>query len=206
MSAGLDALPLLLGAALGGYLLGGVNSALIISAAGRLPDPRAFGSGNPGATNMLRGGGRAAAALTLLGDAGKGALAVAAAAWLGARYAVPAAWSPAPAALLGAVLGHVYSPYHRFRGGKGVATLGGALALAAPLLALGWALTWLAGAALYRRVAAGSAAAAAALPLYAWVGPASAGLAAALTLAGALVAWRHRDNLRRLRRGAEDGP
>ena len=131
---------------------------------------------------------------------------MAAAAWLGARYAVPAAWSPAPAALLGAVLGHVYSPYHRFRGGKGVATLGGALALAAPLLALGWALTWLAGAALYRRVAAGSAAAAAALPLYAWVGPASAGLAAALTLAGALVAWRHRDNLRRLRRGAEDGP
>ena len=191
---------------LGGYLLGGVNSALIISAAWRLPDPRTRGSGNPGATNMLRGGGRAAAALTLLGDAGKGALAVAAAAWAGARFAAPPAWPLEAAALLGAVLGHVHSPYHRFRGGKGVATLGGALALAAPLLALGWALTWLAGAALYRRVAAGSAASAAALPLYAWVGPAGAELAAALTLAGALVLLRHRGNLRRLRRGAEDGP
>ena len=206
MSAGLEALPGLLGATLGGYLLGGFNSALIISAAWRLPDPRARGSGNPGATNMLRGGGRTAAALTLLGDAGKGALAVAAAAWAGARFAAPPAWPLEAAALLGAVLGHVYPPYHRFRGGKGVATLGGALALAAPLLALGWALTWLAGTALYRRVAAGSAAAAAALPLYAWVGPASMELAVALTLAGALVLLRHRGNLQRLWRGTEDGP
>src|SRR6185503_20269024 len=121
-------------AALGGYLLGSVSFAVVISRLMRLPDPRSYGSKNPGATNVLRSGNRIAAALTLAGDAGKGWLAV----WLAALYTgeVPAAGLDAALAGLCAYLGHLFPVYYHFRGGKGVATAAGVLLGLDPWLAL----------------------------------------------------------------------
>ena len=120
----------LLGVVLGSYLLGAVNSALIISRAFNLKDPRTEGSGNPGATNMLRvSENKRWAAMTLVGDAGKGALAV----WLASYLAggsLPSSWpSPEVMAAVMAVVGHVWPIYYRFQGGKGVATLAGVMAV-----------------------------------------------------------------------------
>src|SRR5690242_16767681 len=106
---------------LAAYCLGSVSFAVLVSRVMSLPDPRSYGSGNPGATNVLRSGKKAAAALTLLGDAGKGWLAV----WAAARFAD----GEAAIALAGLAvfLGHLYPVFHRFHGGKGVATAGGVL-------------------------------------------------------------------------------
>src|SRR5687767_3331028 len=106
-------------AVLAAYLLGSISFAIVVSRAMRLPDPRSYGSKNPGATNVLRTGSRAAAVLTLAGDAAKGWLAV----WLAQLY-VPQA---APYAALAVFLGHLFPIYHRFQGGKGVATAAGVL-------------------------------------------------------------------------------
>src|SRR6267142_755511 len=103
-------------AALGAYLIGSVSFAVVVSKLMRLPDPRSYGSKNPGATNVLRSGSKAAAVLTLIGDAGKGWLAV----WL-AGLATSEPWTVAFAGLA-AFLGHLFPVLHRFRGGKGVAT------------------------------------------------------------------------------------
>src|SRR2546430_1808888 len=104
---------------LAAYCLGSVSFAIAVSRLMQLPDPRTYGSRNPGATNVLRTGKRAAAALTLAGDAGKGWLAV----WLAQLYA------PEAAALAGVAvfLGHLFPLFHRFKGGKGVATAAGAV-------------------------------------------------------------------------------
>src|SRR2546425_1678052 len=104
---------------LAAYCLGSVSFAIAVSRLMQLPDPRTYGSRNPGATNVLRTGKRAAAALTLAGDAGKGWLAV----WLAQLYA------PEAAALAGLAvfLGHLFPLFHRFKGGKGVATAAGGL-------------------------------------------------------------------------------
>src|SRR3954452_9920141 len=99
------------------YLIGSVSFAIVVSKVMRLPDPRSYGSKNPGATNVLRTGSRAAAVLTLIGDGAKGWLAV----WLAQVY-VPEA---APYAALAVFLGHVFPVNHRFQGGKGVATAAG---------------------------------------------------------------------------------
>src|SRR5207248_8603074 len=101
-------------AVIGAYLLGSVSFAIVVSKLMRLPDPRSYGSKNPGATNVLRTGSKAAAILTLIGDGAKGWLAV----WLAQLY-VPEA---APYAGLAVFLGHLFPVYHRFQGGKGVAT------------------------------------------------------------------------------------
>lgn len=122
------------------YLIGSVSSAILVSRLRGLADPRSFGSGNPGATNMLRTGDKKAAALTLTGDAGKGAIAVLLAAWAGAEGGSPT--TPALAAI-GVFLGHLFPVFFGFKGGKGVATaLGVLLALSWPvgLAILG---TWL---------------------------------------------------------------
>src|SRR5688572_32162749 len=103
------------------YLLGSISFAVLVSRAFGLPDPHTYGSGNPGATNVLRTGRKAAAALTLLGDAGKGWLAV----WLAYHYTLDPA--VAAAAGLAAFLGHLYPVFYRFQGGKGVATAAGVL-------------------------------------------------------------------------------
>ena len=198
---------MLLGVALGSYLIGAVNSALIISRACGLPDPRTEGSGNPGATNMLRvGKNRGWAVATLVGDAGKGALAVALALYVAGEFPAPVWPSLAVVAAVMAVVGHVWPVYHRFQGGKGVATLAGVMAVLNPwLLAMGLA-TWLLGFALYRRVSAASIAAGAALPLYAWAVHRDWDLVLAGLFLGVVIVYRHKENLRRLLRGEEDRP
>ena len=196
---------MLLGVALGSYLIGAVNSALIISRACGLPDPRTEGSGNPGATNMLRvSKDKRWAVATLAGDAGKGALAVALAFYVAGEPLSPAGPSPAVVAGVMVVIGHVWPVYYRFRGGKGVATLAGMMAVLNPvLLAMGLA-TWLLGYALYRRVSAASIAVAVALPLYAWAVHQGWDLVLAGFLLGAVIVYRHQENLCRLLRGEED--
>ena len=198
---------LLVGALVGSYLLGAINSALIISKVFGLKDPRAEGSGNPGATNVMRTtGSRWAAAGTLGGDVAKGVLAV----WLALQ--VPA--SPmlpegvrleALAATL-AVIGHMWPVYYRFRGGKGVATSAGVLVLLDLALLAMLLLTWLAGWLICRRVAAASIAAGAAWPLYALAMQLPWDFVAMGFVLGAAVVFRHRENLRNLVRGTESAP
>src|SRR5688572_30804453 len=121
-------------AILGAYLLGSISFAIVVSWLLRLPDPRSYGSKNPGATNVLRTGRKAAAVLTLAGDAGKGWLAV----WLAAFFTTELALAG-----LAAFLGHLFPVYHRFRGGKGVATAAGVLFGLDWRIGLGAVVTWL---------------------------------------------------------------
>jgi glycerol-3-phosphate acyltransferase PlsY len=126
---------------LGAYLMGSLSFAVVISRVMKLPDPRSFGSKNPGATNMLRGGSRLGAAIVLLGDAFKGWLAV----WLVMHILVPLG-IPEVAVALGAVavfLGHGYPIFFRFKGGKGVATALGILLALNPLMGLCSLVVWL---------------------------------------------------------------
>src|SRR5688572_27253958 len=129
---------------LAAYLIGSLSFAVIVSRAYGLPDPRSYGSGNPGATNVLRSGRKQAAVLTLVGDAGKGWLAV----LLAQRYGV------ADAALAGVALaafvGHVWPVFFRFQGGKGVATAAGILLAVDPWLGAGTLATWIIITALFR--------------------------------------------------------
>src|SRR5437867_2507897 len=122
-------------AVIGAYLLGSVSFAIVVSKLMRLPDPRSYGSKNPGATNVLRTGSKAAAILTLIGDGAKGGLAV----WLALLY-VPEA---APYAALAVFLGHLFPMYYRFQGGKGVATAAGVLIGIDWRIGLGTLATWI---------------------------------------------------------------
>ncbi|MCX7896888.1 MAG: glycerol-3-phosphate 1-O-acyltransferase PlsY [Rhodocyclaceae bacterium] len=180
-----------------GYLLGSVPFAVIVAKAFGLRDPRTFGSGNPGATNVLRTGHRLAAALTLLGDAGKGLCALWLSSALGASADV-SAWAG-----FAAFLGHLYPVFLRFRGGKGVATALGVLAGLQPLIALAVALLWIAVALIsrYSSLAALGAAALAPLLAFAWAGFSSP--TAVVVAMAALLIWRHRSNIRRLLAGTE---
>ena len=125
---------------LAAYLLGSVSFAIVVCHVLALPDPRSYGSKNPGATNVLRSGGKAAAVLTLLGDAGKGWLAV----WLAATLSGTAAVDglAAPLAGLAVFAGHLFPVFHRFRGGKGVATAAGVLLGFDPWFGLAAIATW----------------------------------------------------------------
>jgi len=177
------------------YLLGSLSFAILLSRLAGGPDPRASGSGNPGATNMLRVAGKRLAILTLLGDLCKGLLPVLAANLLGLDTQQQA-WIG-----LAAVIGHLYPLYFRFQGGKGVATAAGMLLGLYPpaaLLALAaWALTF----ALTRTSSLASLIATPlTLPLLAWQQPAALLPMCALT---GLIVWRHRGNLRDLFAGRE---
>lgn len=186
---------------LAAYLLGSVPFAILISRALRLPDPRSFGSGNPGATNVLRTGNRVAAVLTLLGDAGKGAAAV-----LLCRALTEAlSLSPSMPAWAGAAAfaGHLYPVFLRFRGGKGVATFLGTLLALAPVVGAATCLLWLVLAALFRysSVASIFCALSASLALWRIDAPASSTLAVALM--SVFLLWRHRRNMTQLLSGTE---
>lgn len=189
---GLNALWPTLAAALGGYLLGSIPFGLILARLAGLGDIRAIGSGNIGATNVLRTGSKPLAALTLLLDMAKGAApALAAAPW---GLAMPAA--------AGAVLGHMFPPWLAFKGGKGVATtIGALLALAWPVALFSCA-TWGAVALFSRYASLASIMALATAPLYAlaFADGARAGFVAILSL---LVIVRHSTNIRRLWAGTE---
>lgn len=184
-------------ACIGAYLLGGVPFGLLVArVSGR--DPRRHGSGNIGATNVGRVAGRMAGVLTLLLDAAKGFLSV----WLAGMFILePLA---ASGAAVFAVLGHVYSPYMRFRGGKGVATATGAFVALSPGASLPAFVVFLLLLASSRYVSLGSVGAALALPLASvWLAPGGGRLAAAVAC-GLLVILRHRDNVRRILDGSED--
>lgn len=193
MRAGVEAGLLLV---LGGYLLGAVPFGLLIGWA-RGVDVRRLGSGNIGATNVLRAVGKAEAAGTLLLDGLKGAAPV----LLARSLALGDGW--AAAAGLAAFLGHCYPVFLRFRGGKGVATALGAVLAALPSVGLVALAVWLVTALCFRYSSLAALAAAASLPLTTAIregrGPF---LALTLTLA-ALIALRHHENIRRLWRGAE---
>jgi glycerol-3-phosphate acyltransferase PlsY len=176
------------------YLLGSVPFGIVIARLFGLGDLRKIGSGNIGATNVLRTGNKAAAAFTLIGDAGKGAAAV-----LLARALVGE--DAAQVAGFAAFLGHCFPVFLRFHGGKGVATfLGTLLALSLPL-GLAACATWLAVAGLLRISSLAALVAAVAAPAWAlWLGPDAVLLAAALA---ALILYRHMANIRRLAAGEE---
>ena len=184
-----------------GYLAGSLSFAVIVSRAMGLPDPHSYGSGNPGATNVLRSGSRAAALLTLAGDTLKGVLVV----LVARRFAEPLGFDTVDLAGAGfaAFLGHLYPVFFGFRGGKGVATAGGVLLALSWPLGLGVLAVWLAAFAVTRISSVGALCAAAAAPVLAawWSG---AALALPVAAMSALLVWRHRDNIRKLRRGAED--
>jgi glycerol-3-phosphate acyltransferase PlsY len=193
--------------ALVSYLIGSVSFAVITSRVYGLPDPRTYGSGNPGATNVLRTGKKPAAALTLVGDGIKGWVAVVMAARFAESSTITAAASVAAVAV---VLGHMYPVFFRFKGGKGVATaLGvlfgfGTVSLPSLYIAAGTVTTWLIIFAFFRissMAALISAVFAAAFMLMLY-GAAHPYFVAVATIA-ALLFWRHRANIRNLIAGTE---
>jgi glycerol-3-phosphate acyltransferase PlsY len=181
------------------YLLGSISFGILTSRAFGLPDPRTVGSGNPGATNVLRSGKKAAAIFTLLGDAAKGWLAVS----LALHYALTG-WVVCAVALA-VFLGHLYPIYYGFKGGKGVATaLGGLLAIS-PWLGLCVLLTWLTAFALWRYSSLAALVAAGLSPMYALLLLQYRGYAAMAVVLALFMFWRHRNNIRKLLNGTEDG-
>lgn len=180
-----------------GYVVGSIASAVFVCRALGLPDPRTEGSGNPGATNVLRLGGKVAAALTVTGDALKGVLPVLLA------HAVSDSPAVAAAAGLGAFAGHLYPVFFRFRGGKGMATsFGVAAALSWPIV-IGMGVAWLVVAAVSRYSSLASITAALVAPVLALVFDAPAAVLAALVAMGAMLVMRHQGNISRLLRGEE---
>jgi acyl phosphate:glycerol-3-phosphate acyltransferase len=183
------------------YLIGSVSFAVVVSKAMGLPDPSSYGSGNPGATNVLRTGNKKAALLTLLGDFLKGVLAVMLVHAFGAPFGATH-WALA-LAMLGAFLGHCLPLFHGFKGGKGVATAGGVvLAVNAALGGL-MVLVWLAVAVLSRMSSLASIIAALAAPLLAlwWIG--NGPVAWMLALLAVILIVRHRANISKILAGTE---
>ena len=185
-----------------GYLIGSLSFGVLVSRAFGLPDPRSYGSGNPGATNVLRTGRKTAALLTLLGDGGKGWLAV----FLAQRFA--AGWGVEPAGVAGVAIavfiGHVFPVFFGFRGGKGVATAAGILLAVNHWLGLASLASWIAIAAIFRYSSLAALIAVVFAPaFYVWLFGIDA-MSAAVTAMSALLIWRHKDNIRRLFAGREE--
>ena len=180
-----------------GYLLGSIPFAVIVSKAFGLADPRSFGSGNPGATNVLRSGNKLAAMLTLVGDAAKGWVAT----WLAGKFGADSLG--VAAAGIAAFLGHVFPVFLKFKGGKGVATALGVLAGFNGWLALICAGVWLLTAFVtrYSSLAALLAAVSASVAT-AWLGIGNEALIA-VTAMSVILILRHRDNIKRLLAGTE---
>lgn len=183
------------------YLIGSLSFAVIVSRALGLPDPRSYGSGNPGATNVLRTGKKLAALLTLAGDGGKGWLAV----FLATRYAADygASETAIAACAVAVFLGHLFPVFLRFKGGKGVATAGGVLLAFDPWLGLAGLATWVAVAWVSRYASLASIVAAVCAPVLALFMSLPPGTVPALILIAAATVWRHRTNLRSLVAGRE---
>ncbi len=178
-----------------GYLLGSIAFGIIVTRLGGGPDPRTIGSGNIGATNVLRSGNKKLAALTLLGDALKGTVAVLIGWWLGGE-------GTALAAGFGAFIGHLFPLWLGFRGGKGVATfLGVALALQ-PLGALVFAASWLITAKVSKYSSLSALVATVATPLALWA-LGHGRMAALMAVLAALLWFMHRENIQRLLAGTE---
>ncbi|MGH8507691.1 MAG: glycerol-3-phosphate 1-O-acyltransferase PlsY [Gammaproteobacteria bacterium] len=179
------------------YLLGSISSAIVVCRAGGFPDPRAQGSGNPGATNVLRLAGKSAAVITLAGDLLKGVLPLLVGRALGV--------SDPSLALIGlaAFLGHLYPVFFGFHGGKGVATFIGVLYGLAWPAGIGYMLVWLVLAGLFRYSSLAALGAAACAPLMVFLFDRSWIHATVMVVMVALIFWRHRVNLRKLLAGTE---
>lgn len=181
------------------YLLGSISFGILMSRAFGLPDPRTIGSGNPGATNVLRSGKKAAAVLTLLGDGAKGWFAV----WLALQYGL-APWLVCTIALA-VFCGHLYPIFYGFKGGKGVATALGVLLAISPWLGLAVLLTWALAFGLWRYSSLAALIAAGMSPIYALILLEYKGYALTALMLAIMIAWRHRSNIRKLREGTEAG-
>lgn len=188
------------------YLLGSLSFAVIVSKVMGLKDPRSYGSKNPGATNVLRSGSKAAAITTLLLDGLKGWLPVVLVKWFGGDYGL----GDGTVAAVGfaAFLGHLYPVFFQFKGGKGVATAAGVLLGVSWLLGLATLLTWVIVAFFFRYSSLASLAAAVFAPLYYLLGDREAwyvdkGILIVMFAISALLIYRHRENINKLLKGTE---
>jgi len=183
------------------YLLGSISFAVIASWIFRLPDPRTFGSKNPGATNVLRSGNKAAAILTLLGDAGKGWVAVVLAQHWAPVWGLDSKVIAAVALLV--FLGHIWPVFLRFKGGRGVATAVGVvlgLNLWSGILAI---ITWIIVALIWRFSSLSALVAATFTPVYAWIFLGSEVSTLVILIISLLIIWRHKSNIANLVAGKE---
>jgi len=183
------------------YLLGSIPFAVIASWIFRLPDPRTFGSKNPGATNILRSGNKAAAAFTLLGDAGKGWVAIVLAQHLAPVWGLDNKVIAAVALLV--FLGHIWPVFLRFKGGRGVATALGVvlgLNLWSGILAIN---TWIIVALIWRFSSLSALVAATLTPVYAWIFLGSEVSTLVILVISLLIIWRHKSNIANLVAGKE---
>jgi glycerol-3-phosphate acyltransferase PlsY len=183
------------------YLLGSVSFAIVVSKLFRLEDPRTFGSGNPGATNVLRTGNKKAAALTLLGDCVKGWIPVALAVQWDERLGLGASGIALVAVAVFA--GHLWPVFFRFKGGKGVATALGVLLGLNPLLGLATLVTWVVVAYAFRYSSLAALVAALFAPFYYTLLFGVGAIGLAVLLMSALLIWRHRKNIGNLLAGKE---
>ncbi|KAB2962167.1 glycerol-3-phosphate acyltransferase [Zoogloea sp.] len=186
---------------LAAYLLGSIPFAVVVSRLFGMADPRSYGSGNPGATNVLRSGNKLAAVLTLLGDGFKGWLAVFLAARFGPDLGLPD--SAAPIAALAAFLGHLFPVFLGFKGGKGVATAAGVLLGASGWLGLATLGVWLGIAFTTRYSSLAALCAAVASPGIAFLLGLAPDWILSIAIMSGLLVWRHKDNIRRLLSGQE---
>lgn len=196
----------ILGLVLGGYLIGSLSFAVIVSRVMGLDDPRTYGSQNPGATNVLRSGNKQAAVATLLLDALKGFFPVFFVKLYGAQFGLDE--RAVALVALSAFIGHVWPVFFRFQGGKGVATAAGVLFGIEPVLGLATLGTWLIVAFFFRYSSLAALSAAVFAPVYYWLGDrivwsASQAELLAVTLMCVVLIVRHADNILRLLRGEE---
>ncbi|HCI54245.1 MAG TPA: glycerol-3-phosphate acyltransferase [Gallionella sp.] len=180
------------------YLLGSISFAVVTSRVFGIADPRTYGSGNPGATNVLRSGKKAAAALTLLGDAAKGWVAVVA-----AMHYAPNDLTLVALVFMAVFLGHVFPIFLRFKGGKGVATALGVLLALNGWLGLAALATWLVMALVFRLSSLAALMAAATAPVYAYEMNLPQEWVFACVAMSALLIWRHKSNIQNLLAGRE---
>ena len=188
---------LILAYALFGYLLGSLSTAIITCKIMRLPDPRTVGSNNPGATNVLRSGGKKAAAITLIGDMLKGAVPVLIITALNA--------SPLAIAITGlaAFSGHVFPVYYHFKGGKGVATLLGVLLATHWMAGLGTIGVWLLTAFIFKYSSLAALVAALLAPVQIWYFTGSTEMTICMAIMSLVLFWRHKSNIQNLMTGEE---
>ncbi len=182
------------------YVIGSLSFAVIVSRLWKLPDPRTYGSGNPGATNVLRTGRKSAAVATLVGDALKGWLGV----YLAQLLAGPDAIEAIACAAVAVTVGHMYPVFFKFQGGKGVATALGVLLALNPYLAVGALATWLIIAVFFRISSLAALVSAIFVPFFTLLLYSSAHpYFAAVSVICILLVWRHRANIRKLIDGTE---
>ena len=193
-------------AVLAAYLVGSLSFAVIVSRAMGLNDPRTFGSKNPGATNVLRSGSKAAAIVTLLMDAFKGWLPVMLVKWYGGPYGL----GDGTMAMVGlaAFVGHLFPVFFRFEGGKGVATALGVLVATSWILGLATGVTWLVIAYFFRYSSLASLVAAVFAPVYYIFGDGvvwamDKSIVFSTTVMSLMLIWRHSENISRLVKGTE---